>query len=639
MNYDIIHQFKYKDGRPVEPLDVIGSCIRSAFRAAPGHKLIICDLSAIENRVLGYICRALSIIKVFKEKLDPYKYFAVDLYHKKYEEISKLERQNAKPPVLGCLGMWTPVLTDSGWKPILAISPNDLVFDGECFVSHKGKVYQGDKNTINIFGMNITPDHLILTKENEWQQSENVNIQIGQQALDLAIGKLLNLLDLKEIIEDTNATVYVVLLKKLIYRIWKTEKRHPAFHVPIKKYVKNVGAFTSSLNTSREMLLTDLLTDIMLFCRAVVVLDQKQIVTQGEALLANFQMYTVLFGTLTHWKDLIILLSNWIEQTMTVITNKEISDSLQESSITIIKKILDMWSGMAKSFQLLNLGIDTVLNTEMLEPWPESFAGVYHQNKSLSNKKTVVVPTYDILDAGPFNRFMIMSNQGPLIVHNCGYGLSGGEEKTSEDGDIIYTGLMKYGRSMGIAIDKELADRSVEVFRKKHWEVVNNWDDLDNAAKLCIRTGKSQTVNDIILFELIDDVLRATLPSGRSLHYLQPKIVDRPWFGNTKKTIEYWGMNQELHQYGRVYTYGSKLLENFDQSISRDLLVHGMKLATKMGFPIIMHTHDEIVAEVPINSTIGIKELRECMIQKPSWGNDQLLLDAAGFESAVYRKE
>lgn len=198
---------------------------------------------------------------------------------------------------------------------------------------------------------------------------------------------------------------------------------------------------------------------------------------------------------------------------------------------------------------------------------------------------------------------------------------------------------MKYGRSMNIAIDKELADRSVEVFRKKHHEVVKNWSDLEKAVMKCIRTRQPQNVNDIINFMMVDDTLRAFLPSGRSLHYLQPKIVDRPWFEKTKPTIEYWGMNQELHQYGRVYTYGSKLLENFVQAISRDLLVHGMKLAEKMGFPIVMHTHDEIVAEVPINSGIGIKELRECMIEKPSWGNHQLILAAAGFESEFYKKE
>lgn len=412
-----------------EPLDIIGSCLRSAFRAKPGHKLVICDLSAIENRVLGYICKAPSILKVFEENLDPYKYFAVDLYHKKYEEITKLERQNAKPPVLGCLEGYALVKTELGWKQLKNIT-TEKVWDGKEFVSHSGIIYQGKKHTINVNGVMMTPDHSVKYK-GKWIEAQEIK--------------------------------------------------------------------TNSLSTT--------------------------------------------------------------------------------------------------------------------------------------------VDTYDILNAGPRNQFMILTNYGPLIVHNCGYGLSGGEEKTSEEGDIIYTGLMKYGRSMGIAIDKALADRSVEVFRKKHWEVVNNWEDLDSAAKLCIRTGKPQNVNNIILFELIDDVLRATLPSGRSLHYLQPKIVDREWFGSTKKTIEYWGMNQEKHQYGRIYTYGSKLLENFDQSISRDLLVHGMKLAESKGLRVIMHTHDELVAEVPINSPLGIKELRDCMIAKPSWANDHLILDAAGFVSDVYRKE
>lgn len=420
---------RLKKAFKAEPLDIIGSALRSCFIAKPGHKLVICDLSAIENRGLGYVCKAPSIFKVFEENLDPYKYFAVDLYHKNYEDITKLERQNAKPAVLGCLEEYTLVKTESGWDTIKNVA-DQKVWDGYNFVKHGGVVYQGAKQVVSVKGVLMTPDHQIRHK-GEWVKAE------------------------------------------------------------------------------------------------------------------------------------------------------EIADS----------------------------------------------------------SKSIIARTYDILDAGPRSQFMVATKDEPMIVHNCGYGLSGGEQKISEDGDIIYTGLMKYARSMNIPIDKELADRSVEVFRKKHHEVVRCWSDLEKAAMRCIQTRKSQNVNDIILFEMVDDVLKAVLPSGRALHYLQPKIVERPWFESTKKTIEYWGMNQELHIYGRVYTYGSKLLENFVQAIARDLLVHGMKLAERMGLSIVMHTHDELVAEVPEDSSLGIKELRACMIEKPAWGNSQLILDAAGFESKIYRKE
>ncbi len=221
----------------------------------------------------------------------------------------------------------------------------------------------------------------------------------------------------------------------------------------------------------------------------------------------------------------------------------------------------------------------------------------------------------------------------------CCYQLSGGEERIDDKtGDKVFTGLMGYGRAMGIPVTKEDADRSVEIYRESYKDVVKCWSDLEEAAKRCIWTGKEETVGPV-RFEMFQNVLRMVLPSGRCLHYLEPKIVEREWFGKMKKTIECWGMDQKLHIWTRIYTYGGKLFENAVQAISRDILCCGMLEATAMGFFIVMTCHDEIVAEQPIDSPLGIKELREAMIKKPIWGNDQLILDAAGFESQVYRKD
>jgi len=220
----------------------------------------------------------------------------------------------------------------------------------------------------------------------------------------------------------------------------------------------------------------------------------------------------------------------------------------------------------------------------------------------------------------------------------CCYQLSGGEEIFSKDGDKIFTGLMGYGRAMGIPISKEDADKSVDVYRDSYRGVVQCWDDLEKAAMFTIRSGQPKEVGPV-RFELFDGVLKMILPSGRSLHYLEPKIVEREWYGKTKKTIECWGMEQKKHLWTRIYTYGGKLIENAVQAISRDILVWGLFNADRMGFKVVMHCHDEIVAEQDIDSPLGIKELREAMIDHPPWGNEQLLLEASGFESEIYRKE
>lgn len=635
------------------PLDVVGSLLRSVFIAPKGKKLCICDLSAIESRVSGYVARDEEILNIFRKGLDPYLDFAARMYgldyreltivnekgeHKPKDDDAKEKRQIAKPGFLGCVAHGTPVLTDLGWIPIQKVTQKHLVFDGLTFVSHCGIVYKGDKEVLESFP--LTPDHKVLISDSEWNQACGIlNTQFGQQALDLAIGKLLNLLDLKEITGDISAyATDAEKLKKFFLRIWKQEIRHPAFLAPIKEIVKKREVFISNLNTSREMLLTVLLTAIMRFCRAVAERDERHIVTQGEELLVNFQMYTVLFGTLSHWMDLITPVSIWIEKITTDITKKETSDSFPTSLTQIIKKVIGLWSGMANCFQLQDSGLSTALSIEMLEQLEENLEKDFLPSRLSESRKTVEEPTYDIVDAGPRNRFTILTKHGPFIIHNCCYMLSGGEEVIKSDGDKIFTGLMGYGRAMGIPISKEDADLSVQIYRNSYKGVVRCWYDLEHAATRCIQTGQPEQVGPV-RFELQGDVLKMVLPSGRCLHYLEPKIVEREWFGGKKQTIECWGVDQKKHIWTRIYTYGGKLIENAVQAISRDILANGMFNAVEMGFDITMHCHDEIVAEIDTNSKLGVKELRECMIKLPWWRNDKLLVDAAGFESDVYRKD
>lgn len=84
-------------------LDVVASCIRGAFRAPQGKVFVVADLSAIENRVLAWLSGCQSMTNVYVNKLDPYKAFASEhLYRVPYDEVTKAQRQMAKPAVLGC---------------------------------------------------------------------------------------------------------------------------------------------------------------------------------------------------------------------------------------------------------------------------------------------------------------------------------------------------------------------------------------------------------------------------------------------------------------------------------------------------------------------------------------------------------
>lgn len=94
------------------PMEAVTTSLRSIFRASPGKKLLVCDLNAVENRVLGWLTSCDAIAEVFRQRKCPYLSFAVDMYGLPYEELKtkydagdedvKEMRQNAKPPVLGC---------------------------------------------------------------------------------------------------------------------------------------------------------------------------------------------------------------------------------------------------------------------------------------------------------------------------------------------------------------------------------------------------------------------------------------------------------------------------------------------------------------------------------------------------------
>ena len=86
-------------------------------------------------------------------------------------------------------------------------------------------------------------------------------------------------------------------------------------------------------------------------------------------------------------------------------------------------------------------------------------------------------------------------------------------------------------------------------------------------------------------------VLEMILPSGRSLHYIDPRVrkEKREWQGQEYENdvIYYKAKDQQTKVWIETKTFGGHLVENVDQAVSRDILVHGMKLADARGFEIV----------------------------------------------------
>lgn len=217
-----------------------------------------------------------------------------------------------------------------------------------------------------------------------------------------------------------------------------------------------------------------------------------------------------------------------------------------------------------------------------------------------------------------------------------GYQLSGGEEKINDAGDKIYTGLMGYARSLGIDLSHDLSHDSISAFRAKYDTVVKFWKTIEEAALSAFRTKKPQEVGPFVIDCIGTKLMRLHLPSGRALHYIRPRIETDERFG--KEGITYEGRLPQKKVIGRLKIYGGKWVENGDQSLSCDLLGHGLMLAEKKGLNPIGHSHDEAICEVDANSKFGLDDLRECLIKTPLWAPG-LILDADGYEAKVYKKE
>jgi DNA polymerase len=95
----------------------------------------------------------------------------------------------------------------------------------------------------------------------------------------------------------------------------------------------------------------------------------------------------------------------------------------------------------------------------------------------------------------------------------------------------------------------------------------------------------------------------------------------------------------EAGKWGRVETYGPKLVENITQAVARDCLRDAMLEVAKTYPGIVMHIHDEMVVEVPKEQAdTALKDILAIMARGVDWAPG-LLLKGAGYITEFYMKD
>ncbi len=178
----------------------------------------------------------------------------------------------------------------------------------------------------------------------------------------------------------------------------------------------------------------------------------------------------------------------------------------------------------------------------------------------------------------------------------------------------------------------------------KKWSFTHEYYGLEGMAiQAVLRPGDVFTYR-YISFLTWGDVLYAKLPSGRCIAYPQPRLTegqDRRGAGSVYNlSYMLYNTNPKKGPMGwtRVQTYGGELTNNVTQAACSDIFRHGMLNTEGGGYSLVMHTHDELISEVPTGYG-SIEEFERLMTTPAPWYADWPISAKGGWRGKRYRKD
>lgn len=214
-----------------------------------------------------------------------------------------------------------------------------------------------------------------------------------------------------------------------------------------------------------------------------------------------------------------------------------------------------------------------------------------------------------------------LRQKGKVAVLACGY--QGG------------VGAMKR-MDKGGSIPEDELQSVVDQWRQANSNSVKLWRTCELAARTAIEEHRTVRLKNGLAFGYINGNLFIKLPGGRKLCYWNTRLKLDPRDG--REHIVYMGANQETKQWGETETYGGKLVENIVQATARDCLAISMQRVAALGYNIVMHVHDEIIVDCPIEDTGAMERINACMAEPIPWAPG-LPLRGDGYETPFYMKD
>lgn len=245
--------------------------------------------------------------------------------------------------------------------------------------------------------------------------------------------------------------------------------------------------------------------------------------------------------------------------------------------------------------------------------------------------------------AGEMWRQKVFENGGDIYCASASQMFHVPVEKHGINGHLRQKGkiaelALGYGGSVGAlkamgAIEMGLTEDElpplVDAWRQTNPNIVKFWWDVDRAVMEAVKY-KHMTSSYGLTFSCRSGILFITLPSGRNLAYVKPKVGTNKFGG---ECITYEGIGS-TKKWERLDSYGPKFVENIVQATSRDILCYAMK--TLRCCSIVMHIHDELVIEA--DPRMSLDALCNQMGRTPPWAKG-LKLRADGYITPFYKKD
>lgn len=600
--YYSAHTGRYGGGEKLN-LQNLGrtSELRRALCAQPGQMVYVADSSNIEARMLAWEAGQEDLLEIFRTGGDVYAYTAQDIYNRPIDK--KKDPHERFIGKVTCLGADTRVITHRGIKRLVDVTTADQLWDGSQWVNHDGLMYKGEKPTISICGVDMTPDHKTLCGTT-WHEAETLARDASTlfRALETGAGALQSLATWSGNVgacepSSCDATV-------LHPSTPSTRATTPGSRQPAATSVQSLPPASSDTGPTATQ------------CPTMATEPDYSTDSQPQSA-----------GAITHATRC----SSPTDYGAFTSTNP--GETTAPVSLPTSRPSPDGTNPTWKWIELMLTG-GMNLETSVSSPEPRTHATnagsatskpESGNSKPESDSSKSRMPVYDLLNAGPNHRFTILTDAGPMIVHNClglGYGM--GWRKFQ---DTLAAGAL--GGPPVFMAEHEV-QHIVNTFRTKRWAIKNYWQQADQAI-VDMYMGNTRQWGPLTIHRNC-----IVMPNGMALQYPGLRPAEDDEFGG-------W----EYHN-GQFHTkiYGGKLAENITQALARIVLFDQMlaveELFAPYGGRVVMNVHDEIIAVgpdlgVPEDQNELFQQMLDIMRTPPKWCPD-LPLDGEGGVAAEYSK-